>query len=181
MTATLLLVAAIAAVDPARFRLAVRASGVAKTSAILGGAGVAMVVVTGAALAGDSVLGWLSVRPESWRIAAGIVAGFTGVRRLVGGTPAAEPTLASVPAALIPAAFPMLVTPVVLMLAIAGGVDTGAGSVIAGFSAALVLGAAAAAVPGEAGSRLWVAGSRFSAAVLVLAAVVMIISGIADV
>jgi len=182
MTATLFFLAAIAAADPARFRLAVHASGVAQPSAVLGGAGIALVVTVGAALAGESVINWLSVSPESWRIAAGIVAGFTGVRRLVGGPPVAEPTLGSVPAAVIPAAFPILVTPVVLMLAVTGGVDLGFGNVVTGFGAALILGAAAAAlVPDDGESRLWLAGSRFLAAILVLVAVVSIISGIADI
>jgi small neutral amino acid transporter SnatA (MarC family) len=181
MTATLLFITAIAAVAPARFRLAVRASRVAVLGRVFGGALITLAVVAGVALAGDSILDWLSVRSESWRIAAGIVAGFTGVRRLLSGLPQPEPVLDRVPAALVPVAFPMLITPVVVTVALAGGVDLGVGNTVISFTVALGLAAATAAVPGERTSTLWLGASRFAAAVLIVVAVALIISGIADI
>jgi small neutral amino acid transporter SnatA (MarC family) len=175
----MLFVAVLAAVDPAGARLAARRSGVDLPGAILGGAVIVLVAAGVLAGAGDAIVDWLSVRPESWRIAAGIVAGFTGVRRLVSGLPPAEPRTERVPA-LVPMAFPIMFTPTVATLAVAGGVDVGVAITAAAFAVGLALAAAAGVVAGG-GDRLWLAASRFFGAVLVVAAVALVISGIADI
>ncbi len=182
MNLSLLVVAVLAAVDPARVRLAVRTSVPGVPAATMAaGAALALGALGTLAIAGDALLSWLSVRPESWRIAAGIVMGFTGVHRLLTGMPDAEPTLSDRMVAVVPVGFPILFTPAAVVLAVSGGVDVGAVATVVAFAAALGIAGALSVAGTSSPDRLWLAASRLSGGILVVAAVAAIISGIADI
>lgn len=181
MSLPLFVLAVFAAVDPARVRLAVRSSAAGVSAATLvAGVALALGALGALAIAGDALLSWLSIRAESWRIAAGIVIGFTGVHRLLTGMPPAEPALSERTAAVVPIAFPILFTPAAAVLAVSGGVDVGVIATGVAFAATMAV-AGALSMAATSHARLWLTASRFSGAVLVIAAVAAIISGIADI
>jgi small neutral amino acid transporter SnatA (MarC family) len=127
-------------------------------------------------LAAGSILDGLDITTETWQIAAGIVSGLVGARVVV------APRLAEAPAGswLVPLAFPMLLTPQLVVLAIRFG---STGSVAAAWGWMLVALAAGAAVGLVRCRRpeLWWAVSRLLGATLVVVSLAMVVSGIRDV
>jgi small neutral amino acid transporter SnatA (MarC family) len=118
----------VAVVNPFRTALAVPRLGRSRREvgeiALLGGlvAGVGAVVV--AALSGP-LLDALDVSGPSIRLAAGIVAGVTGLVALLRRPPAAEPALPGRAAALVPVAVPFVATPGLLFAAMSAHSDHG--------------------------------------------------------
>jgi len=122
-------------------------------------------IIAGVALAGGLLEG-LSISPESFRIAAGLVLGGTGLRTLVWPDPGAIPFAA------------VLVTPELATLAIRFGADE---------STARALAAAAISIPLVAGAalrppaRLTGLSAQFLAALQLAIAVALVVSGVRDV
>ena len=127
-------------------------------------AGLALVAL-GAILA-DELLDALAISPESFRIAAGIVLAAAGVRTIVWPEPSG-PFEA------------ILVTPALACLAVSSGADEGAGKALAAAVIALaVVAIAALARPREPAAGL---ATQFLAALQVVIAVALVISGVRDV
>jgi hypothetical protein len=133
--------------------------------------GVALALLAGFALVAvavvfaDDLLDALSITPESFRIAAGLVLGAAGVRTLVWPQPASGP-------------FPaVLVTPELASLALSFGADEPNWKVFA--AAAVALPFLIAAVARPRGPIVLTA--QFLAALQLVVAVALIVSGVRDV
>jgi small neutral amino acid transporter SnatA (MarC family) len=171
MSFGLLLLGFVGAVNPCRARLALPGRRVA----VVLGAAVALAAVAALAALGDPLLDALDVSPESFRLAAGIVLAVEGARALVWPRPAAEPELPGLAAALIPVAFPILLQPGVIVLALAaGGDDVGRSAVAA---VAIVLAAVVALQP----HPLLPAGARVLGGLEIVAGAALAISALSDV
>jgi small neutral amino acid transporter SnatA (MarC family) len=169
-----LLVAFAAVVNPCRTRLAY--AGPRSTLAL--GCAVALAAGAGLAALGSAALDAIDVSPESFRLAAGLVLAVEGARTLVWPRPSAEPEPGGRAGALVPVAFPLLLQPGVVALALAAGGDETAGPAIPALAAALALAAAAGALrPGS----LLVAGSRLLGALELAAGVALAVDAIMDV
>jgi hypothetical protein len=116
-------------------------------------------------LVADPLLDWLSISPESWRIAAAIVLGAAGVRTLV--APSAS------------APFPVvLITPELAVVSVSFGADEPAGKALA--AAALGLLPALLALRARRPDTSALA-ARFLAALQIVVAIALAVSGIRDV
>jgi small neutral amino acid transporter SnatA (MarC family) len=174
----LLVVAFVAAVNPCRVRLGFAAPW--RPLAL----GCALAALAAAALvaAGGSVLDALDVSPESFRLAAGLVLVVEGARTLAWPRPALERGLPGRWAAVVPAAFPLLLQPGVVVLALAAGGDEVVGRAVAALVLALGVAAAAGAVrDGVRAEGLLVAGSRLLGAIELTAGVALAIDAVRDV
>lgn len=178
MSLGFLLAAFAAAVNPCRTRLALPAS----QAALVLGSLIALGACATLAVAGDVVLEALDVSPESFRLAAGIVLTLEGLRALVLPRPAKEPELAGLGGALVPVAFPLLLQPGVVVLALAAGADGVAGEGVAALAVALLLVGLAGITPiGTRGEGLLVAGGRILGALEIAAGVALAVDAIRDV
>ena len=148
-----------------RLALASRAERPApRTLAVALVAGLALIAL--GVLFADDLLDALTISPESFRIAAGIVLGASGVRTVVWPQP-------SGPFGAI------LVTPALACLAVSSGADVATGKALGAAAIALVVVAiAATAPPREPAAGL---ATQFLAALQVVIAVALVISGIRDV
>jgi hypothetical protein len=127
-------------------------------------AGLAL-IVAGVVFA-DDLLDALAISPESFRIAAGIVLGASGVRSIVWPEPSG-PFEA------------ILITPALACLAVSSGADEGTGKVLG----AAVIALAVVAIAATARPREPAAGpaAQFLSALQVVIAVALVISGVRDV
>jgi hypothetical protein len=132
------------------------------TIALLAG----VVLLVGATLLADPLLDALSISPESWRIAAAIVVGVAGVRTLVWPRAASGPFGA------------VLVTPALAVLALSFGADEPAGKALAAGAVGLLPLLLAYRARGEDASAL---AAQFLAALAVVVAIALAVSGIRDV
>jgi small neutral amino acid transporter SnatA (MarC family) len=171
------------ALNPARAAFGVPRAGrspreVAELAALGGVAGALAVCV--AALLGDPLLDALDVSESSFRIAAGIAAALAGAFDLFRRPPSPEPALEGRRAALVPVAIPLVARPVLIVLALGAGADSGVLVALGAMALGVgVLSAAAAAWPidGPRGRVLrWA--SRLLALGLVALGVVLAIDGI---
>jgi small neutral amino acid transporter SnatA (MarC family) len=181
VSAWLVLAAYVAAVNPFRLRQALPGSGDrADTRIVATGALIAFAVSALLVAASVNLLDGLQITPETWRIAAGVVAALAGVRVFVAPGRADEPELDGRRAAVVPVAFPLLITPeVVALVAIFGATESAAVS-IGGLAVALAAGVATGALR-RLRPSVWTAGARMLAAVLILAGIALIVEGIRDV
>jgi hypothetical protein len=122
-------------------------------------------IVVGAALASE-LLDGLEIRPESFRIAAGLVLAATALPTLVWPRPSQGPFAA------------VLVTPELACLAISFGADEALGKVLGAAAIALAPAAVAAFVPWRAPTGVV---AQFLAALQLVVAVALVVSGIRDV
>jgi small neutral amino acid transporter SnatA (MarC family) len=174
----LLLFAFAAAANPCRTRLALPGSRAALALGSL------IAVAVGAALVavGGVLLDALDVSPESFRLAAGLVLTLEGLRALVQPRPAAEPELPGLGAALVPVAFPLLLQPGVVVLALAAGGDDVGGEAIGALAVSVLLVALAGAWPiGARGEALFAAGARLVGALEIAAGAALAVDAIRDV
>jgi small neutral amino acid transporter SnatA (MarC family) len=123
-------------------------------------------LVVAAVLAAEELLDALAISPESFRIATGIVLGVAGVRSLVWPRPAAGPFAA------------VLVVPELALLAVSFGADEPAGRVVAAAVPAFL---AAGVAPRLAHGGGGVLAATFLAALQVVVAIALVVSGIRDV
>ena len=119
MTFAFLLFAFVAAVNPCRQRLVMPE----RLAVVALGCLLALGAVACIAALGGALLEGLDISPESFRLGAALVLALEGARFLLFARPGAEPELAGLKAALVPVAFPLLLTPGVVALAVAAGGD----------------------------------------------------------
>lgn len=171
----------IAAVNPARLRPVLpEHEGRVDRAALATGVALAAAIGSLIVAFSTSWLDALEITPETWRIAAGMIATVVGLRILAFAGRAKEPELAGRWSALVPVAFPLLITPELVAFVSIYGATEPATTSIGGMVAALVLGVAV----GKFSYRrpgVWSAGARLFAAVLVLAGLAMVVEGIRDV
>lgn len=185
MSTWLLVVAVVAALNPARVAGAVPASAPSRWAVVAVGGLAGAVVLDLLALAGDAVVDALDVSAPTLRIGAGLVAMAVALRDLLGPPPAAEPALAGWGAAVVPVAVPLVLRPVLGVLAISGGVDVGAGpvvvAVVAGVAVAALATALVASPDAGVSGRLRGWGAELAAVALLLAGAGLTVEGILDV
>jgi small neutral amino acid transporter SnatA (MarC family) len=184
MSGWLVVLSMLAALDPARTAAAL---GTTPRKRRLGVVGVGAVVAAGVlilvAALGDAILDGLDITDETWRMAAGIVVGLAGVKALLGGPTRPVPAPLSRPLhAIVPVAFPLLLRPESVVLAVLYGATESTalafGAIAVGVAAA---GTAAAVTSPSPGATTATALSRMLGALLVVAAVALVVAGIRDV
>lgn len=178
MSLAFLIFALVAAVNPCRLRLVLpeRSETVA-----LGGL-LTLGTVAAIAALGGALLEALKISPESFRLGAAVVLALEGARALAFGRPASEPQLSGLKAALVPVAFPLLLSPGVVALAIAAGGDGVELEAVGAAAVAFALVLAATLVPrGARADALLVAGGRLLGALEIVAGVALAVSAVRDV
>ncbi len=179
----MLVVAFLAAVNPFRVRPGLpEVDGRARPRALAAGCLLVFALGAVAVAAAPALLDGLDVSPETFRLAAGFVMAVAAGWVLWFPHRGDEPELAGMGAAAVPVAFPLLISPELFVLTISAGADENAAAVLGSLAVALVAVFALGAVPRRgATTALLRAGSRLTAALLMVAAVVLIVSGIRDV
>jgi small neutral amino acid transporter SnatA (MarC family) len=168
----------VAAVNPCRVRLVLPE----RRAAVALGALLALGAVAGIAVLGGALLDALDISPESFRLGAALVLALEGARALLFGRPGAEPELAGLLAAAVPVAFPLLLTPGVVALAVAGGGDDVGAEAVGALALALAFALAATLVPrGPRNDALLAAGGRLLGALEIAAGVALAVGAIRDV
>jgi small neutral amino acid transporter SnatA (MarC family) len=184
MNGILLAVTALAAVNPFRLRGGVpeEPSGRARLVPLVGGAALGFAALAGLAGVSGPFLDAIEVTPETFRIAAGLVAVAAGIRTVVRPEPGEEPELPGWRAALWPVAFPRVVSPEAAAVAITAGSIEGSAAATVVLAAALlvttVLGVVARTARAASLFR-WLAG--LTGVLLVAAGVFLMIDGIRSV
>jgi small neutral amino acid transporter SnatA (MarC family) len=180
MSFGLALLAVVAAANPARLRLGVERAAVPEP--VLGpialGALVTLAATAGLVAVGEWALRAIDVSPESFRLAAAVVLVLEGARRLVWARPRAEPVLAGGWAALVPVAFPLLLEPGLVFVALAAGADASTAAAFGSLALALALVAAVGFLPA---GPLLPAAARLLAALEIAAGVALAIGAIRDI
>jgi small neutral amino acid transporter SnatA (MarC family) len=173
-----LLFALVASVNPCRVRLVLPE----RREAVALGALLALGSAAAVAAVGGALLDALDISPETFRLAAAIVLALEGARALVLGRPPNEPELGGLGAALVPVAFPLLLTPGVVALAIAAGGDAVVTEAVIGLAFAYALVLLATFVPrGERAEALLVAGGRILGAAEIAAGIALSVDALRDV
>jgi small neutral amino acid transporter SnatA (MarC family) len=139
MSLALLALAALCAVNPARTQAALPRQEPARVAAL--GATLAWAALIPVVALADAALDAAQVASSTLRMAAGVVLVLQGAVAVLTRGPGPEPALPGRRAALVPVAFPVLLTPALALLALSGALDRSAPVALA------VLGAALAAVP----------------------------------
>jgi hypothetical protein len=126
---------------------------------------VAVVLVVAAVLGADALLDWLSISPESWRIAAAVVLGAMGVRTII------WPEWAGPFGAI-------LFTPELAAVSVSFGADESTGRVLAAAAIGLLPVLVAVRARNRDTSAL---AAQFLAALQIVVAIALAVSGIRDV
>ncbi len=175
MSLALFLLAAVCAVNPYR-------SCTATSDARIAALGAALTLGALAPFAAFAVplLDLVSISPPTARIACGLLLVATGV--LAFGTPGPDPqpALEGWKAAIVPVAFPTLLTPGLAMLTVVGSVDRSAPIALGIVAVALVTVPIVVALP-RRNERVLNGLGRFTAAVLVVAGVGLLFDGVFDI
>jgi small neutral amino acid transporter SnatA (MarC family) len=173
------------ALNPARAAFAVprarsqpTVAGMAAAGGALGGLAVCIAAAVGAPL-----LDALHVSDPSFRVAAGLLAGLTGIADLFRRSPRPEPGLPGWRAVLVPIAVPVVARPALLVLALGAGADLGIAVSIAAMAvgAALLTVLAAGCPPDGPGGRVLLWASRALGAALVACGALLLLDGVLDV
>ena len=178
MSFAFLLFALVAAVNPCRVRLALPE----RREVVALGALAALGSAVAVAAVGGAFLDALDISPESFRLAAAVVLALEGARALVLPRPGAEPELGGLGAALVPVAFPLLLTPSVVALALAAGGDELAAEAAGALALALGSVLLASVVPrGDRVDGLLAAGGRLLGAAEIAAGIALAVDALHDV
>jgi small neutral amino acid transporter SnatA (MarC family) len=180
----MLAVAAFAALNPFRTRLGLPGGGSGRARPIPLAVGAALGAATLVALAWLSgpMLRVLQVTQETFTIAAGLVGVLAGAWMLGFSEPADEPEARGWLAGVWPVAYPRIVSPETIAIAIALGARSGVPASAAALGAAVLMLAALGAIPlGSVPGRVLVWLGRLTSAALVLVGVWLMIEGIRDV
>ncbi len=181
MSFGLIVLGFIGVVNPPRVRLGL--PGVPpRLDVVLLGSAVALSIAVAIAAAAGWLLGALDVSPETFRLAAGLVLAVEGSWVLVHPRPGPEPVLSNRFAALVPVAFPLLLTPGLIVLCLAAGVDNGVGQTTGALLCGLVL--LLPTLPIESDARrtpLLAAGARLLAVLEIVAAAGLALDGLRNV
>ena len=181
MSTLLVYLAMIAAVNPLRLRAALPGGETrAAPWPLIGGSTLTLAAGGVLALWADSLLDALDVTPETFRIAAGMVAALVGFRVLVAPGRAREPELGGRASAVVPVAFPLLITPQLALMTTSFAASESVGEAIGSLAASLLLTVGLGMVVHRR-AGLWLAGARLLAGILILAGVALIVEGIRDV
>lgn len=184
MSDVLLMVAFMAAINPLRSRIGLpeAAGGRVRPAALVVGAATSLGVIGLLGWWSAPILEMIEVTPETFRIAAGLVAILAGGWAFAVPTPSTEPAVGGWRDGLWPIAFPRILAPEVLMLSLAGATQNGVATTTAAAAVALVVLGLLGALPGG-GRRAWVlaAAGRVLAVLLVLVGIFLMIDGIRDV
>jgi small neutral amino acid transporter SnatA (MarC family) len=173
-----LLFALVAAVNPCRVRLVLPE----RRPAVALGALLALGSAAAVAAVGGAFLDSLDISPETFRLAAAVVLSLEGARALVLPRPAQEPRLGGLAAALVPVAFPLLLTPGAVVLALAAGGDEVAAEAVGALALAFALVLLATFVPrGERADALLAAGGRILGAAEIAAGIALAVDALRDV
>lgn len=181
MSGWLLVVAMVAAVNPFRSRVGLRADRIPIPATVVGvAAGIAGVAALAAVAA--SLLDVLQITPETFLIAAGLVAIIAGARTFFAPRPFDEPALEGWREGLWPIAFPRLLSPEVIALSIGLASQNGVGALVAAAAGGVVVLAVLTRVRlTERRTRFLTALGVVLAMLLVVAGIWMMIEGIRDV
>ena len=184
MNFSLMALAFFAALNPARVRLGLPEDddGRARPRPMALGIAVTFgLAALGVAVAGR-LLDGLDVSPETFRVAAGAVMAVAAAWVLVRPERADEPELDGIWAGLVPITFPLLISPELFVLTLSTGADEPAGQVLGALAIALGVAFGLGILPRTpAVTSLLRAESRLLGAVLMIAAIALVISGIRDV
>jgi len=142
------------------------------------GVAIAVVLLLAAALFADSLLDALSIEPETFRVAAGIVMAAMGVTAITGRRPIDIDHPDGWSRGIYPLAIPLFAGPAALVAAMIYSVDEGAGQVIAAAAVALGLAAALSLVTAPRARPFLAAATPLLAALLVLVAAGLVVDGI---
>ncbi len=137
MSLGLIVLGFIGAVNPARVRLGLSAA--ARLEIVALGSLIVLGTAAGIAAGAGWLLDELDVSSETFRLAAGLVLAVEGSWILVRPRPYPEPVLPNRLAALVPVAFPLLLTPGLVVLCLAAGADLGVGQTCSALVCGLVL------------------------------------------
>jgi small neutral amino acid transporter SnatA (MarC family) len=127
---------------------------------------VGMALVLAAVAVADELLDALAISPESFRIAAGLVLAATGLRTIA--MPSPTPGVVAA----------VLVTPELATLAVSFGADESSGKVLGAAALALLVAAPATTLHRRDPVVL---GTQFLAALQIIVAVALVVSGVRDV
>ena len=149
------------------------------------GAGIALVVLVPIAALARPVLDLVDISPATARIATGLLLAVTGILLVGWPMPTPEPSLPGGQAALVPVAFPTLLTPGLALLTLTASADHSALVALVVLAIALVTLPAMAMIPvaprGSAQHRVLDGSARAVAGVLVLAGFGLLFDGVFDV
>jgi len=184
MSDLLLFLAFFSAVNPSRSRVGLPegAGGRMRPGAVAVGAALSLLVIAALGWWSASILEALEITPETFRIAAGLVAVLAGWWAFVMAVPATEPPLGGWRDGVWPIAYPRILAPEVLLLAMAGATQNGVAAMTAAAGVGIGVLAALGAVRGTTrATRVLVAGGRVLAVLLVVAGIFLMVDGIRDV
>jgi small neutral amino acid transporter SnatA (MarC family) len=173
-----LLLALVAAANPCRVRLVVPE----RREAVALGALIALGAASALAAVGSSLLDALDITPETFRLAGAVVLALEGAHALLLARPVPEPELAGLGAALVPVAFPLLLTPGVVMLALTAGGDDLVGEAVGALAVAFALVLLVMLIPrGARSDPLLAAGGRLLGALEIAAGIALAIDSLREV
>jgi len=184
MNGLLAIVAYVAALNPVRTRLGVPEDdkGGARMGPLGVGTALGVLGLAGLAAASRSLLDALEISPETFRIAAGFVLVIVAAWVIFVPVPTAEPVPNGMGALLWPVAYPGVIAPETIALALTTGASDGLGSTVLGLAVAgaglVVLGPVRAS---PLVGRAMAAAGRVLAVVLVLVGIWLAIQGVREV
>lgn len=180
MSLTLLVIAAVAVVNAPRVRTALPRV----ETVLIAGVGAALtwaVLVPLAALA-DAAIDGAAVASSTLRMATGLVLVLQGGLAFVTGAPRAEPSLPGRRAALVPVAFPVLLTPGLALLTVSGALDRAGPQTVAVMAGALAMVPLIAFVRVTPVTLKVLDGlGRLTGAVLLLSGLALLMNGVFDI
>ena len=151
----------------------------------LGGAAIALIVLLPIAAFADPLLDLVDISPATARIATGLLLVVTGILLVGWPMPGPEPSLPGHRAALVPVAFPTLLTPGLALLALTASADHSALTALVVLAVTLATVPAIATIPvrppGSAQHRVLDGSARAVAGLLVLAGFGLLFDGVFDV
>ena len=178
MSFAFLLLALVASTNPFRVRLLLPE----RRTAVALGALIALGSASGVAAVGGAFLDALDITPETFRLASAVVLALEGTRALVLGRAAPEPELRGLGAALVPIAFPLLLTPGVVMLALTAGGDDIVGEAVGALAVAFALVLLMTLTPrGPRPDALLAAGGRLLGAAEIAVGIALAVDSLHDV
>jgi small neutral amino acid transporter SnatA (MarC family) len=184
VTGAMVVLAFVAAANPFRTRLGLPEADRrrARLLPMLVGIPLGLATLLGLAAASSPLLRFLHVTPETFVIAAGLVAVLGGGWALGFPEPADEPEASGWRAGVWPVAYPRLVGPETIVVAVAVGSREGLVAAAIGVASALAVLAALAAIPRtRLVERVLVWLARLTSVALIVVGVYLMIEGIRDV
>jgi small neutral amino acid transporter SnatA (MarC family) len=169
-------VALLLAVNPLRLRGSVPTRDRRITIVVAGA--ISMLVVLVVAWTSGPVLAWLGVSAATAEVAAGTVAAMAGLVHTFDRPPLVTETPAGWRGGIVPLAFPMILRPEVVLLALARGATAGVAATVGAGILAVAVGAAAAVSPRPHDPRIWRGLGRMAAALLVPVGVAIAVDGV---